>query len=238
MKAYYCTCLVKTGVQVYLAASAVLSVAVLALVLREHVLVSMARFFQLALLSSPRPDFAQLDFDLMRRSVPITSQGTEFIQKKKNPLQPLVRLRSLLVLVAIVVCATNILCNSLALVGVFARRHCLLVPWLVCGALEILALSACGAYHLYILWATHEDVIYQFGGEGRGAGGVTSSSSSSLEMILALRSSLSFGELCIYTCLASGGVLLYLAFLVYAWVMVKAINLKIITRNRLSSPAL
>ncbi len=81
----------------------------------------------------------------------------------------------------------------------------------------------CGAYHLYLLWATHEDVIYQFGNE------VTPNKDggdqpNGVDMVLALRSSLSFGELCIYTCLASGGVLLYLAFLIYAWIMVKVLR--------------
>ena len=69
MKAYYCTCLVKTGVQVYIVASTLLSVVVLSLVLQEHVLGSMVKFFTLAFFTEPRPPVENLDFDIMRRKV-------------------------------------------------------------------------------------------------------------------------------------------------------------------------
>ena len=29
------------------------------------------------------------------------------------------------------------------------------------GGVEILGLLACGTYHLYLLWATQENIIYQ-----------------------------------------------------------------------------
>ncbi len=85
---------------------------------------------------------------------------------------------------SIVVCFANVATNLLAFCAIRFKRHALLLPWLVVGtwtniinknnvarflklasfhpgALEIIGFLATGAYHLYLLWATHEDVIYQ-----------------------------------------------------------------------------
>lgn len=175
MKAYYCTCKVKTGVQVYLAVSTALSAVVLALVLQEQVLTSMARFFSVALLSEPRPQFANLDFETMRRYTFVISQnctpaithipGASWSWCLSWSASPTWR-PTCLPSAPSGSRGTRSCCPGWSWVrGQMSNKNnveCFLT--LVSfhpGALEIIGFLATGAYHLYLLWATHEDVIYQ-----------------------------------------------------------------------------
>jgi len=118
-----------------------------------------------------------------------------------------------LLLATVAGCILNVALNSLALIGVAKKSASLIVPWLINGAVQIVTLLSLGAYHLVLLWTSHETVSSVAYSHEDGPVAV--------DLTVALGSSLSKGELCVYTILASGGVALYLAFLVYLWIMVK-----------------